>query len=94
MLLKAYLSDNFRCVFRKIFFTNLGEESTSQSVTNYFKQFGDVVEVRIFPHPTGEWRGIGSVEFGDQKIAQYIIQVGRHMIDGYQIKAKPYNSKV
>ncbi|MQM21871.1 hypothetical protein Taro_054917 [Colocasia esculenta] len=64
---------------------------TEEDVSNYFKQFGPVRDVRI---PCQQKRMFGFVTFEKQETAQFILSQGNpHFVCGARVLVKPYKEK-
>ncbi|KAG0460929.1 hypothetical protein HPP92_021226 [Vanilla planifolia] len=72
----------------KLFIGGISWETTEDRLREYFKKFGDVVEVIIMrDRTTGRGRGFGFVLFADHAVAERVI-MEKHLIDGRMVEAK------
>uniref|UniRef100_A0A1D1Y1I1 Zinc finger CCCH domain-containing protein 18 n=1 Tax=Anthurium amnicola TaxID=1678845 RepID=A0A1D1Y1I1_9ARAE len=79
-------------VSQQIYLTFPAESTfTEEDVSNYFKQFGPVRDVRI---PCQQKRMFGFVTFEKQETAQFILSQGNpHFVCGARVLVKPYKEK-
>jgi len=66
----------------KIFVGGLSWQTTTESLTEYFKRFGEIKEGMVMKDPaTQRSRGFGFVTFEDPKVVEEVIKIGKHEID-------------
>ncbi|XP_068706446.1 heterogeneous nuclear ribonucleoprotein A/B-like isoform X3 [Montipora capricornis] len=75
----------------KLFVGGLSYETTKETLTDYFKDFGDVIGVEIkMDALTGRSRGFAFVQFKDPKQANAVLNHNKqHVIDGKIVDPKP-----
>eukprot|EP01001_Neometanema_parovale_P006720 NODE_3068_length_1285_cov_77.132530_g2913_i0.p1 GENE.NODE_3068_length_1285_cov_77.132530_g2913_i0~~NODE_3068_length_1285_cov_77.132530_g2913_i0.p1 ORF type:complete len:383 (-),score=116.66 NODE_3068_length_1285_cov_77.132530_g2913_i0:136-1212(-) len=74
---------------KKVFIGGLSPMSTRDSLTTYFSQFGQVVDVAVLMDPiTGMPRGFGFVTFANDEIAAAAIANRKQTIDGKEVEVK------
>merc|ERR1719283_348883 len=75
----------------KLFLGGIDYKSTDESLTEYFKQFGEVAEAKVVTDTdTGKSRGFAFVKFHDQDTAKAAVKGpagdGKHTIDGRKVE--------
>jgi len=79
---------------RKLFVGALGRDTTAKDVFNYFKQFGEVLDVEIkMDDVTKRCRGFAFVIFKDEKCIDTIMERNEHVIRGKTVDPKLCNMK-
>lgn len=79
---------------RKLFVGALGRDTTAKDVFNYFKQFGEVLDVEIkMDDVTKRCRGFAFVIFKEQKCIDTIMDRNEHVIRGKTVDPKLCNLK-
>ncbi|XP_015771867.1 PREDICTED: heterogeneous nuclear ribonucleoprotein A/B-like isoform X2 [Acropora digitifera] len=75
----------------KLFVGGLSYETTKETLTDYFKGFGEVIGVEIkMDALTGRSRGFAFVQFRDPKHANAVLNHNKqHLIDGKAVDPKP-----
>ncbi|KAG0464320.1 hypothetical protein HPP92_020389 [Vanilla planifolia] len=72
----------------KLFIGGISWETTEDRLRQYFKKFGEVMEVMIMKDRiTGRGRGFGFLVFADSTVAERVI-TEKHLIDGRMVEAK------
>lgn len=79
---------------RKLFVGALGRDTTAKDVFNYFKQFGEVLDVEIkMDDVTKRCRGFAFVIFKEQECIETIMDRNEHVIRGKTVDPKLCNLK-
>ena len=64
----------------------LNFELFSESLLNYFSQFGEVVDCVVMKNPqTGKSRGFGFVTYKDPSCVTTVLSHEQHILDGRQV---------
>ncbi|MCL7031764.1 hypothetical protein MKW94_020137 [Papaver nudicaule] len=72
----------------KVFIGGISWATNEDGLMEYFKSYGEVVEVVIMKDPTtGRARGFGFIVFADPTVAERVV-TDKHMIDGRMVEAK------
>eukprot|EP00922_Rhytidocystis_sp_ex-Travisia-forbesii_P059643 GHVS01088431.1.p1 GENE.GHVS01088431.1~~GHVS01088431.1.p1 ORF type:complete len:321 (+),score=20.99 GHVS01088431.1:152-1114(+) len=73
----------------KVFVGGLGQCTTSVTLSNYFSQFGRVVDAAVVTDKnTLRSRGFGFCSFASEGVAERCLQM-KHRIDGVQVEIRP-----
>jgi len=74
----------------KVFLGGISSETTEERLKEYFKTFGDVLEVVIVKDRlTGRPRGFGFLVFSDPAVADRLFLDSKHNIDGRMVSCFP-----
>ncbi|XP_010483006.1 PREDICTED: heterogeneous nuclear ribonucleoprotein 1-like isoform X2 [Camelina sativa] len=73
----------------KLFVGGISWDTDEERLRDYFSNYGDVVEAVIMrDRATGRARGFGFIVFADPCVAERVIMVDKHIIDGRTVEAK------
>mmetsp|Transcript_75950 Transcript_75950/g.165695 ORF Transcript_75950/g.165695 Transcript_75950/m.165695 type:complete len:476 (+) Transcript_75950:155-1582(+) len=75
----------------KIFVGGLSQNTTRDSLTAYFSQFGAADGIVMMDKGTGRSRGFGFVDFDDELTMNEVLRLS-HTIDGALVNCSPYGS--
>ena len=74
---------------RKIFIGGLNQETTDESLQEYFSRWGECVDVVVMRHSdTGKPRGFGFVTYQTVESVDAVLNVKSHILDGKKIDPK------
>mmetsp|Transcript_107643 Transcript_107643/g.273314 ORF Transcript_107643/g.273314 Transcript_107643/m.273314 type:complete len:493 (-) Transcript_107643:87-1565(-) len=76
----------------KVFCGGLSQDSTRESLNQYFQQFGTADSFIMVDKVTGRSRGFGFVNFQDEMVMDMVLQTA-HEVDGMPITVSAYSDK-
>ncbi|XP_017084365.2 RNA-binding protein 1 [Drosophila eugracilis] len=75
---------------RKIFVGGLSNQTTVESLREFFQKFGEVTDAVVLRDLVTGWsRGFGFVTYVDPKSIEYVQESGPHTIDNKAVETKP-----
>ncbi|XP_073816427.1 ribonucleoprotein RB97D-like [Musca autumnalis] len=85
--INQFENDNYAC---KLFLGGLAPNTTEESLTNFYAQYGEVTNVVVKRDPTTQRsKGFGFVTYKDSASIERAQSVKPHVIDGRNVDSKP-----
>ncbi|XP_075148201.1 ribonucleoprotein RB97D-like [Haematobia irritans] len=84
---KMYDNDNYSC---KLFLGGLAPNTTEESITNFYAQYGEVASAVVKRDPTTQRsKGFGFITYKDSSSIERAQSLKPHIIDGRNVDSKP-----
>ncbi|XP_013101945.1 ribonucleoprotein RB97D [Stomoxys calcitrans] len=84
---KMYENDNYSC---KLFLGGLSPNTTEESITNFYAQYGEVASAVVKRDPTTQRsKGFGFITYKDSSSIERAQSLKPHIIDGRNVDSKP-----
>jgi len=74
----------------KIFVGGIPQETTKETLNNYFSQYGCADAYIMMDRANGRSRGFGFVNFTERRVKQTVLRSQPHVIDGCHIECRDY----